>query len=586
MVAEGGRLALSWVHRVDDPAVMRVMAPQPMPRPSDPKPRPRPVRWQPKVDWLYRQYVAGVGEKPEAAETSLRSLLGAAAGWIDRPLTEEEAARLLVKMMPRIASGRETSEIGLLKVVPAVLSGDQAAVRTALGKAKDQVARTDYYVNLIRAHVERGGRPSEGKMPNDEDGTGREGWTGNPCYHAALMPCFVRVYEHFELPFPQQAYHEAILRYADFSIDILSGQRKTAQGPIDFDKLNTTFQREWPSRIVPMIPLTLHAHTLKPEAKYTRAAKLLFDDLLRLVERNPHGYFPVWTFNPKADRYDTVYNPVSYERGLTAFWSEGKLDVIGRAAAARFVAAQARWLVFSGQMLDTLETDNATAIRASTHGGHTGIRNQVGIYLYDDFAFYRGLLGDLLAWSAAACQVPGPVDDSGVGAYRSLTLSNGSSTMLRWALAIRPGSKWLESKVLPLPPSADPKEKRKGFHLSAWNRLPQARPTIKVTAREAGLPTDADLCHLQLTEPAYRQPQGVTVSWNADVVTVIVARPAKIRLGYRLLKPDGKERPVLTRRRADGSGVPLRAGVVWQDDWIEWQAEPGHYELQHAQQDG
>jgi hypothetical protein len=571
-IAEGNRLTLSWVHRVDDPAIMRIMAPQPLPRPSDPKPKARPVRWQPKIDWLYRQYVVGLGEKSESAEAALRKVLGAAAGWIDRPISEEETAALLVKMMPRIATGRESSEIGLLKVVPAVLSGDPAAVRAAQGKAKDQVARTDYYINLIRTHVERGGRASEGKKKDDKDGTGREGWTGNPCYHAVLMPTQVRVYEHFDLPFPKKAYDEAILRFADFSIDILSGQDpKGPKTPIDFGKLDAAFQSEWPSRIVPMIPLTLHAHTLKPEAKYTRAAKLLFDDLLRLVERNPHGYFPVWTFKPKADRYDTVYDPVSYERGLTAFWAERQLDVIGRAEASRFVAAQARWFVFSGQLLDTLELDNATAIRASTHGGHTGLRNQIGIYLYDDFAFYRGLVGDLIAWSAASCQVPGPVDDSGVGAYRSLVLSNGGSSMLRWALDIRPGSKWLESKVQRLP--------KDGFRLEAWNRLPHAKPNIKVTAPEVGVPAKSEVMQVRLDDAAFRQPAEFVVTWAADKVTIKATKPATIRLFYRAIRPDwaADAKLMLQRRPA------AEAAFVRENDGIEWQAVPGEYELRRVQ---
>ena len=214
--------------------------------------------------------------------------------------------------------------------------------------------------------------------------------------------------------------------------------------PLDFDRLRTTLEGEWPSRVVPTIPLMLHAYTLKPDEKYARAARILFEDLMRLVERNPHGYFPAWTFNPKADKYDTVYNPVSYERGLTSFWSEEQLDLVGRDAASRFVAAQARWFVFSGQLLDTLEMDNATAIRACTHGGHTGLRNQIGIYLYDDFDFYRGLLGDLVAWSAATPPDARPTPSPGTGAYRRLELSNAGSSMVRWALGIRPGSKWLE----------------------------------------------------------------------------------------------------------------------------------------------
>jgi hypothetical protein len=566
--ADGKRLTLSWWHRIDDPAILRVMAPQPFRKPSDPplKAQDKPA-WQPKVDWLYRQYVVGVGEKGELAEGALRNMLGAGAGWIDRPISEEETAALLVHMMPRIATGRESSEIGLLKIVPAVLSNDAAAIKTALGRAKDPSARTDFYIGLIRKHVELGGKPSEGKKKDDKDGTPREGWTGNPCYHAALMPCYVRVLEHFDLPFKKDQSRQAILRYADFSLEILGGK------PVDFDKLGATLRTEWPSRVVPIIPLMLHAYTLKPDDKYAKAAKNLFGDLTRLVERNPHGYFPVWTFNPKGDKYDTVYNPVSYERGITAFWSEGLLDLIGREPASRFVTAQARWLVFSGQLLDTLETDNATAIRASTHGGHTGLRNQIGIYLYDDFDFYRGLLGDLVAWSAAACQVPGQPDDPGTGGYRSLVLSNGGSSMLRWALDIRPGGKWLESKVQRLP--------KNGFRLQAWNRLPKEKPTLKLTAKEIGLKADMELLEVQLNGPAYRQPAEFEVTWAADKVSVHVTRPAKIRLSYRVLQPtwNAQDKPILQRRRPGDLPEVVRNQVTWEDNAVEWQAMPGQYDL-------
>jgi hypothetical protein len=63
----------------------------------------------------------------------------------------------------RIAPSRETAEIGLLKIVPAVLQNEPVAVKEALRRARDQAARTDYYINLIGRHVERGGKPSEGR---------------------------------------------------------------------------------------------------------------------------------------------------------------------------------------------------------------------------------------------------------------------------------------------------------------------------------------------------------------------------------------------------------------------------------------
>jgi hypothetical protein len=565
--ADGDKLALQWSHRVDDPAILRIMTPQPLRRPSEPAPKPKPGVWKPKVDWLYRQYVVGLDEQAAAAEGSLRDVLGAGAGWIDRPVSEEEVAALFVAMMPRIATGPETSEIGLLKVVPAVLKDDKAAIKDALARARNQAERTDYYIKLIKRHVELGGKPSEGRKPNDPDGTPREGWTGNPCYHAALMPCYVRVLEHFELPFPQKEYRQAIQRYADFSLELLGGD------PLNLDKLNTTCQGEWPSRVVPLIPLVLHAHTLDPREKYAQAAQMLFQDLLRLVERNPHGYWPAWTFNPKADKFDTVYNPVSYERGITAFWSEELLDLIGRDTATRFVAAQARWFVFGGQLLDTFETDNVTAIRASTHGAHTNLRNQIGIYLYDDFAFYRGLVGDLVTWSAATCQVPGPTDASGTGAYRRLELSNGGSSMLRWALGIRPGSKWLESRTERL--------KETGFRLRAWNRLPLAKPTIPVAAKDIGLKGEAEVLQVQWSGPAFRQPAELEVIWSATGISLKVSKPGRIRLSYRVLRPDwpAGDQPVLQRRQPGDRAEVVRKEVTWEKDFVEWQATPGEYEV-------
>jgi hypothetical protein len=570
----GNRLTLTWSHRLDDPAIGNLMAPQPLHSPGAPpiKEAARPV-WQPRVDWLYRQYLAGLGHDGNESEASLRLVLGAAAGWIDRPWSEEDCAGLLVQMTPRIATGFETSEIGLLKVVPAALSGDEAAVHNALARAKDQTARTDFYINLIRRHVQRGGKPAAGKMKDDPDGTPREGWTGNPCYHAALMPCYIRVLEHFELPFPKHQYRDAILRYADFSLEILGGK------PLQFDKLNATYQSAWPSRIVPMIPLMLHAYTLQREDRYARAARLLFDDLMSLVERNPHGYFPTWTFKPKADRFDTVYNPVSYERGLAAPWSEGLLDLIGgRQTASRFVAAQARWLVFSGQLLDSFETDNPTAIRASTHGGHTSNRNQIGIYLHDDFEFYRGLVGDLVSWSVACSQVPGKMDPRGTSPYRSLELSNAGSSMLRWALGIKPGSSWRESRVQRLG--------KDGFRLLVWNRLPKARPTIKVSANHEALdlPATGDVLEVQLEGPAFRQPAEFEVRWTADKISVKTTRPGRIRLAYRLLRSQwpAKDKVVL-QRRGPGTSIETVPEVASGDHtWIEWQATPGEYDLHTA----
>jgi hypothetical protein len=323
----------------------------------------------------------------------------------------------------------------------------------------------------------------------------------------------------------------------------------------------------------------LHAYTLKPDEQYARAARILFQDLMRLVERNPHGYFPAWKFDPQADKYDTVYDPVSYERGLTAFWSDEQLDLIGPDTAARFVAAQARWFVFSGQLLDTLEMDNATAIRACTHGGHTGLRNQIGIYLYDDFNFYRGLLGDLVAWSAATEPRPGRAPSPGTGPYRRLELSNAGSSMVRWALGIRPGSRWLQSRAERL---AD----QHGFRLQAWNRRPRAEPTIKVAAKDVGLAAEADVLEVRLSGPSYREPAEFVVTEQDGGLALEVTRPAKVRLAYGVLRPDWAraERPRLTRDGPGGRAEPVGtdSDVAWNDGSVEWRARPGRYQLREV----
>src|SRR5262249_41396648 len=98
-----GKLALTWFHRIDAPAITRLMTPQPLRRPNDPPaPAPKPEVWRPKVDWLYRQYLVGVGDKAPAAEGALRDVLGAAAGWIDRPISQEDVAGRVGALMRRL----------------------------------------------------------------------------------------------------------------------------------------------------------------------------------------------------------------------------------------------------------------------------------------------------------------------------------------------------------------------------------------------------------------------------------------------------------------------------------------------------
>jgi hypothetical protein len=148
--------------------------------------------------------------------------------------------------------------------------------------------------------------------------------------------------------------------------------------------------------------------------------------------------------------------------------------------------------------------------------------------------------------------------------------------MLRWALDIRPGSKWLESKV--------ERQGDKGFRLQTWNRLPQNKPTVKVTGKEVGLKSDAEVLTCQLDGAAFRLPAEFEVSWKGEAIALKVGKPAKVRLDYGVLRPEwtARGKPVLQKRRPGSDAVAVRDGVVWNDNSVEWQAAPGDYELRLA----
>jgi len=566
MQCAGHRLTLGWTCQLNDPAIARVHSPEPAPRRglSPEAMQPAAVEWKPKIDWLYRQYLAGVGQSAESSESALRDVLGAAAGWIDRPLDEEAVAATVVEIIKKMPVAQSGTEFDQLMVAAPMVNGDTAAAKDYLAHARNQAEKADFYIATMRDFVARGGKPAAGSHV-DPDGVRREGFTGNPCYFAHLLPAYLRVFDFFELPYPREQYRLALGRFADFTMESLGGK------PFDLQRWNTTLGEQWPSRSVPAIPLMIGANAERPDQQYTQAATILFDDLMHLVEQNPHGYFPVWTFHPGADRWDTVYNPVSYSRGLSSFWTEEKLDWIGRERASHFVAAQVRWMVFSGQFLDTLETDNVCAIRAATHHGHTNSRTQLGLYLYDDFAFYRGLVGGVIDWSAATWQDPEPLFPLGTGPYRSLTIE---TPILRWALDIRPGGKWFESKVEPLPT-------QHGFKLQAWNRIATARPTFGVSGKEAGLESPAEVLRVKLSGASYRVPSEYSFTREGGKVIVKVSKAADIHLAYRALCPDwpADRKPTLRQHGTPDSAAKGADTAVVSDGAIDWHAVPGEYEL-------
>jgi hypothetical protein len=382
------------------------------------------------VDWLYRQYAVGVGENAAQAEKSIRSVLGAACGWVDRPFKEEEIAELIVHFSLRQA-GRLTPapHQQAWLVLPAGLrKGDREVVREALRRSADPVDAAAVATDMIRKHIAAGGDPIRGTTKE-----GGEGWHNNPAYAAVDVPVALRFMDHFRLydlaKYRKPEYKEALLKWADFSLETLGGK------PLDWAKFSTSLRTLWPNRVVMLVPLMLRAYAESDDEKYVKAARLVFDEtLMATVETNPHGYFWAWGHAPKkAELFDTNYNVAAYDRGLIDFWSEGRLAVIGKEQAARFAASQARYLVFSGQFLDTLETDSMTAVQCHFPGGIPSGLGLLPLLLYDDFEFYRGLVGNPIRW--------GVIDDGGTverreGRRNFYTLKIGSRGSVFWAYGV------------------------------------------------------------------------------------------------------------------------------------------------------
>ncbi|MCK4301045.1 MAG: hypothetical protein KAX80_16010, partial [Planctomycetes bacterium] len=357
------------------------------------------------------------------------------------------------------------------------------------------LGNTEGQIESMKRHVEAGGDPANGVTWDEEGHRVGEGWMVNPAYHACQMPADIRFLEHFELPFDRKKVHDSLRRYAEFSLQHLGGD------PFDLEAFRRAYLDSVPDRFSMMIPLALHAYSLTGDDKYKNVAGALFDEYYSMSERNPLGYWCAKKFAPEAAwAFDTVYGPVSYHRGILAFWAEDMLDVIGRERAETFATAQARYFAFSGQLLSSLHADCATAIYTTAHWGHPNIRNQAALYLYDDFDFYRGLVGRLIVWSAAGPPPTGGPSGGGEGdmPLRTLALDYGGSYTLRWALGVGRRSKWNHVRAEELEGG--------GFRVSLLNTLPWAQPTGVVLSHQVGFtPPHRELMRFRLMAPAYRE---------------------------------------------------------------------------------
>jgi hypothetical protein len=392
------------------------------------------LAWRADIDWCSRQYLAGVGSTEEEAGRALQQVLSAAAGWIDRPFEKKEIQSLIVKEFLAHPPGGGGPRIHPLKALPEAIRGDREAAMRLLRQGEPIDKHIEMYMNWVTTNAKQNADKWGGRVKDDTGRTIGEGWLVNPAYYASQGTFYLRILEHFGLDYRVRETRDAFVRWAEDTLRLFGGEEK------DLEKFRAAYLTQWPSRVVMLVPLMLRAYRETKDEKYAKVAAMIFDDIMALIESNPRGYWDSWSFRPsKASLYDSVYNGVTYGRGLTDFWAEGALDVIGRERASRLSASQARVMVYYAQLLDSLEMDSATAVAAHQHGGHPGFRNQIDHLLIDDFDFYRGLVGELVYWTASTptAQIDAPKGGgAGNGVYRTLSLSEYGSYALRWALGM------------------------------------------------------------------------------------------------------------------------------------------------------
>ena len=108
--------------------------------------------------------------------------------------------------------------------------------------------------------------------------------------------------------------------------------------------------------------------------KRARAAREMFDVLMTMIDRNPHGYWSAWAADPqKAELFDTVYNGAGCQRGIPGFWADGMLDLIGRERASQSQVAAAA-VVILGVVADDPHDDVARRIGRNRRGGGVALR--------------------------------------------------------------------------------------------------------------------------------------------------------------------------------------------------------------------
>jgi hypothetical protein len=548
------------------------------------------LRWQPKIDWLYRQYAVGVHQSRDQTEQAVAQAVCAAGGWIDRPWEEERLARLIVdavRQWGQVAVAEDNCNVPTWTVHLLVgeITQRPPIVRAALKFAHpESLAKGKAMLERVKA---------AGLDPRIQKTN--ECLFGNPGYHSSENPRMELLLSYFGHDKTLPEFRTGLLEWADYILPIMAkapakpAPDKGGLGGGDWDSYREAYMNFWPSRTVLVLPTFLYAHRVTKKDIYKEATVRMMDDLFKLQNDNPLGHWNAWSFQPKSGGrdYDTVYLGATVDRGLWDFYTQKQLKVVGEKRMSNLVSGLCRSTLVGQKFSDSGETDNF-ACEASYHGGHPQTRQHAFLMLQDDFDFYKGLVGDMIRWGAMA-----PERTDGV-AYRWLTHNRpfvgggpGSPLMLplMWALGIYAGERPQQARLLPVPRGDKPLPKG-SWRAAIKNAIPGSQSPLSVTLGnlepeliKTNRPLSAQaLWRVTVLEPTYRAAGQVEVDSSDKEETIRVSHRTQVFFAYPRTHADWTDakRLVVTR---DGSQTTVE--VTLRDGGLVFTAEKGTYRVSY-----
>jgi hypothetical protein len=536
------------------------------------------LRWQPKIDWLYRQYAVGVNETRDKAEQAVAHPVCAAGGWIDRPWSEERLAKLIVDVVRQwgqvaVADDNCNVPTWTVHLMVGEVTNRPSLVRTALKYAHpESLAKGKAMLERVKA---AGIDPRVQKT--------NECLFGNPGYHSSENPRMELLLSYFGHDKTVPEFRTGLIEWADYILAIMG---KGTDG-FDWNAYREGYLGFWPSRTVLVLPTYVYAYRMTKKDIYKDATARMMEDLFAEQNSGALGHWDAWSFRPKGGRdYDTVYIGATVDRALWDFYTQKQQKIVGEKKLSNLVTGLCRSTLVGHKFSDSGETDNF-ACEASYHGGHPQTRQHAFLFLQDDFDFYKGLVGDMIRWGAMA-----PERTDGVG-YRWLTQNRpfvgggtGSPIMqpMMWALGIYAGEYPQQARVLPVPRGE--KLAKGSWRGGIKNAIPGDESTLSVTFGslepeliKTNRPLSGQvLWRATVLEPTYRVHGKVEVDASDKDETVRVSHRTQLFFAYPRTHADWTDpgRLIVTRQ---SSATPVE--IALRDGGLVFTAEPGTYRVSY-----